>query len=496
MDRNILLVEPAYRSKYPPLGLMKISSYHKMMGDNVRFVKGCDLRVLDEYWDRVYITTLFTYTWNETVKTIKFYHKGLYHFGKKIFVGGILASLMPKELFDATGIEPIEGLLDNSAKIGFDDNVNIDDLIPDYDILNQVDFEYSNTNAYIGYSTRGCPNDCEFCAVNTFEPEYIPYVDIKNIVNGINEKHGEKQNLLLMDNNVLCSKKFNQIIDDIKASGFDKISKFGPTRKKKIVDFNQGLDARNMTEAKVRKLSEIPLEPIRIAFDDIKFEAQYVKAVRLANKYGFKNMSNYILYNFMDTPEDFYERLRINIALNEEFKEEHEKNGAVKSVIYSFPMRFIPLDAKSRSEDTNNPFWNKRYLRGVQVILSVLRGPVMTGKQFFEQAFGRNSEEFKSILMLPDEFIRNRLVEDWQSQKVYEDRLAPYVSEFFETYRSLPLEQRIKTESILIHNNKDLILDELREVKNEKIKFLLRSYLRDKEVVDEYKNGKTKAEIR
>ncbi|MFX0136256.1 MAG: hypothetical protein ACFFDN_21630, partial [Candidatus Hodarchaeota archaeon] len=112
MNKSILLVEPAYKSKYPPLGLMKISTYHRVIKkDNVTFVKGCNPRVRDEYWDRVYITTLFTYTWDVTVQTINFYRETLFSFARKIFVGGILASLMPDELFNATGILPVKGLL-------------------------------------------------------------------------------------------------------------------------------------------------------------------------------------------------------------------------------------------------------------------------------------------------------------------------------------------------------------------------------------------------
>jgi hypothetical protein len=70
MDRNILLVEPDFKIKFPPLGLMKISAYHKRLGDNVTFVKGIRHSVEYEFWDRIYVSTLFTYHWPVTVKTI------------------------------------------------------------------------------------------------------------------------------------------------------------------------------------------------------------------------------------------------------------------------------------------------------------------------------------------------------------------------------------------------------------------------------------------
>ena len=52
MNRQILLVEPNYKNKYPPMGLMKISTYYKNLGDHVTFFKG-DLRelVLDDTFD-------------------------------------------------------------------------------------------------------------------------------------------------------------------------------------------------------------------------------------------------------------------------------------------------------------------------------------------------------------------------------------------------------------------------------------------------------------
>lgn len=62
-DKNILLIEPNYKNKYPPLGLMKIAQYHGPEGkrDNVKFIKGEDRMVLTKAWDRIYVTTLFSF---------------------------------------------------------------------------------------------------------------------------------------------------------------------------------------------------------------------------------------------------------------------------------------------------------------------------------------------------------------------------------------------------------------------------------------------------
>lgn len=50
-----------YRNKYPPLALMKISAYHKNNGDEVFFAKGKYKELKNQKWDRIYVTTLFTF---------------------------------------------------------------------------------------------------------------------------------------------------------------------------------------------------------------------------------------------------------------------------------------------------------------------------------------------------------------------------------------------------------------------------------------------------
>ena len=109
--RRILLIEPGYKNKYPPLGLMKISTYHKLKGDYVQFVKGCDPNIRKEKWDRIYISTLFTFYWNITLKTIRYYIRSV-RVPSDVFVGGVMATLLSNDMEKETGVNVVRGLLD------------------------------------------------------------------------------------------------------------------------------------------------------------------------------------------------------------------------------------------------------------------------------------------------------------------------------------------------------------------------------------------------
>jgi len=547
-NRNILLLEPNYKNKYPPIGLMKLATYHRMLGDNVVFYKG-DLKTfvidsltdellnkLDELdntinwkkyrklvfkyiktgkselfndlvskskykiiisqwlsyykkyyrkkeyqkhpkWDRIYITTLFTFHWNITIETIEF-AKTIVKDINEIKVGGVLASVLADEVTKATGIIPYKGLLDKPGI--FDNNkIIIDELPLDYSILDEIDYVYPENNAYYGYMTRGCIRKCSFCAVWKIEPYFNPYISIKDKIETIKKKYGEKRNLLLLDNNVLASKQFPQIIEEIKESGFVKGAKFvepnyldiaiknlkenlndkayikksfyllqnllkklkGKSQqelfdllaeynllnietstkenilaiypkvkdlyekqrnkipKQRYVDFNQGIDARLITEEKMRLLSEIPIRPLRIAFDSMKYEKVYRKAVKLAAKYGIRNLSNYLLYNENDKPIELYQRLQINIELCEE----------LDINIYSFPMKYHPINGEQYlNRDYLGKYWNRKFIRAIQTILNATKGKIGRGKSFFEKAFGKSEKEYFKILYMPEAYILHR----------------------------------------------------------------------------------------
>jgi len=545
MRRKILLIEPNYKNKYPPMGLMKISTYHKRLGDEVTFYKGDsqnfiteeiysellikltnndrnvdwteykkiilayikrgfekDLNVLlklsldsiilenlkfyreyykkkkyfdDPKWDRICITTLFTFHWKQTVETINFFKK-LCKSEKEVWVGGIAASVVPKEIENETGIYPHVGLLDKSGEMD-DNNIVIDHLPLDYSILKEIDYEYPENNGYYAYMTRGCINKCHFCVVPKIEPGFNSFISIKEQIEYVKDKFGEKRNLLLLDNNVLASEKFNDIIDEIKVCGFDgktkyvapneyeldikglksnyndkgyirsiikqyknlinktneieqeimysKLSEnkllsintakkenmlelddyFKPFFKKlyanrpkiRHVDFNQGIDARLVTEDKMRKLAEIPISPLRIAFDSWKYKDIYEKAIRIAANTSIRIMSNYLLYNDGDKPIDLFYRLRMNISLCEE----------LNINIYSFPMKYHPIQDPKYFRDRSyiGKHWNRKFIRSIQAILNATKGKVGRGRSFFEEAFGHNEEEFTKLLHMPETLI-------------------------------------------------------------------------------------------
>src|SRR3990167_6218186 len=124
--RHILLVEPGYKNKYPPLGLMKLSTYHKLKGDYVQFIKGCTKNLSYKKWDRIYISTLFTFYWNITIKTIRHY----LDFVKQpsdIYVGGVMATLLDKEIESEIGVHVISGLLNKPGMLDYGDKLRIDD---------------------------------------------------------------------------------------------------------------------------------------------------------------------------------------------------------------------------------------------------------------------------------------------------------------------------------------------------------------------------------
>ena len=87
-----------------------------------------------------------------------------------------------------------------------------------------------------------------------------------------------------------------------------KFRKLGITQ----IDFNQGLDCRLLDEYKIELLSKIKITPLRLAFDNCSEDGYIQNAIKLAQRYGFRDIRVYVLYNFesdYDTPEYFFYRV-------------------------------------------------------------------------------------------------------------------------------------------------------------------------------------------
>ncbi len=414
--KNILLVEPSYRNKYPPLGLMKIAAYHRDRSDFVRLVKGIDKSVLLDVWDRVYVTTLFSFEWKNISIAIDFAVHAASNQPERVFVGGIAASLMHEEFLKESkwaGVRFIAGLLDGppahslhlsaiDGDFGADDILSqpIENRVPDYSILDDISYTYPVHDAYFGYSTRGCIRKCHFCGVPKLEGGQKEMPSLFNLVDGITNKFGPKKDLILMDNNVTASARYKEIIAEIVDLGFAagaKLSRDGKHFKRRV-DFNQGVDARILAKSPMylKEMSKICISPLRIAFDHIGVRKVYETAVRMAADNGIISLSNYMLYNFMDTPEDLYFRMKLNIELNEQ----------LGLRIWSFPMRYQPVTLKDRSHIGKN--WNAYLLRSFQIMLQATHGIVSGNKPFFYAAYGEDVKEFKRLLTYPHGFIFHR----------------------------------------------------------------------------------------
>lgn len=433
---DILLLEPGYKNKYPPMGLMKISYFHKYVhGDYVRFAKGkLPDAFKDKKWDRVYVTTLFTFEWENTKKAIE-YALTIAKDPTQVYTGGILATLMP-DLITSTfpTVKNNTGLLNRKGTLGLEGEECVDTMPLDYEILDDIadEYVYPAHDAYFTYMTRGCGMKCQFCAVQTLEPEYIPYLSITESIRFIEQKFGPKKDLLLMDNNVLRSPHFDEIVDEIKALGFGKGATFvNPKTGKRVqryVDFNQGLDACLLTPHKAKRLGELAIRPARIAFDHIEDVEAYKKAITLCAENGITHMSNYMLYNgddfkgkghnyHADTPEDLYNRMKISLDLSEELT---AKTGN-QIALFSFPMRYIPLSDLKRGYVGAK--WNAKYLRSFQRMLIPTQGKGVSSRSFFEACFGKSDKEFVEFLAMPEEIlaIRGHFVERAKEDPISRD---------------------------------------------------------------------------
>ncbi|KKN49957.1 hypothetical protein LCGC14_0637580 [marine sediment metagenome] len=305
---NIALMDLDHTG-FPNLALMKLSAKLKAEGHEValNFPLGAD---------RVYASCVFS--WNK---------KGVVTLPPEAIIGGSAISL--------------DRLPDD-----------VEHIMPDYSLYG---IDYS-----VGFTSRGCYNNCSWCIVPAKEG---PCHDHANIYEFWNPGH---KKIKLLDDSLLASPKALETLETLGIEGL-------------AVDFCQGLDIRCITPENAVLLKKIKhWGQLRFAFDSLEYESAVRAGVELLRSVGFapSTMLFYVLLGAGESVEEEIHRLQI---LNE-------------YRIGVFPMFFVPKDSPSR-------VWNDTYmgkLGPVPIDLPQVRGPRGSWQKMMRRIITRLKTEAKA----------------------------------------------------------------------------------------------------
>ena len=241
---------------FPNLPLMKLSAYHKSIGDSVEWYEP----MFSGHMDKVYMSKVFTFT--------------------------------PDYEYCIDADEIIKGGTGYSYPDGGEALADeIEHIYPDYSIYYEKLPNVKDT-AY-GFLTRGCPRGCDFCIVGKKEGRCsIKVADLSEFWNG-------QKNIVLLDPNMFACKEWKDLSQQLIDSNA-------------WVDFSQGCDIRIMTDEKAEYLKQMKIKQIHFAWDRYEDKDIIVpKFKKFSELTGWKywKMTVYCLCNFNTTFEQDLERI-------------------------------------------------------------------------------------------------------------------------------------------------------------------------------------------
>lgn len=243
---------------FPSLPLMKLSAYHKSLGDNV------SLYYPIEEYDRVYASKTFSFTADiddeYAVRADELLRGG---------TGYCINTKNGKEIFNESKNAPLPP--------------EIEHIYPDYSL-------YPNYNFAIGFLTRGCPRGCGFCVVGKKEGYCSEQVA------ELSEFWRDQRLIKLLDPNILACADHERILRNLAES-------------RAHVDFTQGLDIRLTNSDNIKLLNAVKTPTLHFAWDNPKEDLteNFKRFAELTTSKGQRKKSVYVLTNYNSTlDEDLY----------------------------------------------------------------------------------------------------------------------------------------------------------------------------------------------
>ncbi len=270
MDMKILLID--IDSKIPNLVLKKIEKYHLDKGDEVMW----DMPLFAHLSDKIYVSCIFEKNKDKATE-----------WEDRALVGGSGYSLkieLPEEI---ENIKP---------------RINL------------------------GFTSRGCIRNCEFCIVPQKEGKIRAVGDLLDLWDG------KAKDIVLIDNNILAlPEHFKMICRQARENNIR-------------LDFNQGLDCRLLNQDIVDDLKSIRHKELHFAWDNMDDYPTVREAIDLLQKNNINRCTWLMLTGFNTTIEDD--------ILRAKYLRDRNQNAYVMRYNFSKDKKLIPL-----SRWVNNRSW-------------------------------------------------------------------------------------------------------------------------------------------
>lgn len=278
-------------TRHPNLSLLKISGYHKQIGDNTTLVRSYD-EDLDQY-DHLYLAKVFDFS---KVPDDVIARKNI-TIGGTGFPDGFTTYQDNPDPADAIQTYRFVTALPH----------DIEHVRPDYHLYDayvdaqiaagQKPTKYKDYLEFsIGFATRGCFRHCPFCVnhksagvrFHSHIPEWLDQ---------------SRKRIYLWDDNILAYPKWRTVFDELAATN-------------KRFQFRQGMDIRLMTEAKADVLARAKYYGDYIfAYDHIQDAPYIIRGLKIWRNHTDRPAKLYVLTAYDSTDQNdiaaTFERIKI-----------------------------------------------------------------------------------------------------------------------------------------------------------------------------------------